>query len=231
MTAYVYTPYAPVPTPRVAVASGGGSYTNGYLYTLIWGAGIRAGTYPIRIGKIENFFTASLPLYRVDTAAFRNTTLATPPTPVDLRQGSPVPTCTTGMSTATDFMTYGSPYSTYSFAVSGQIPTGTFHYLGTCPPSNSGTAATTTNSAQPAGSSIQAGQYEFAYDLTIQPGSMFWFGSNITAFQVVVNNGTNNYLAYNGCLAGQSSWDYMSSKETNIPVNVYFEEVQEDWTS
>lgn len=229
MTSYVYTPYCPVPTPHFIW--NGSNYVDGYQYVLIWGAGIRAGTYPIRIGKVENFFSASLPLYRVDSAAFRNTTLATAPTPVDLRQGSPVPTCTTGMSTATTYAHYASPYSTYTITPSGQIPTGTFRYLGTCPPSAIGAATSSTNSAQPAGSNIQAGQYEFAFDLTIQPGSMFWFGSNITATQIVVNNGTNNYLSYNGSLAGQSSWDYQANKETNTPVNIYFEEVQEDWTS
>jgi hypothetical protein len=196
----------------------------------IWGAGIRAGTYPIRIGKVETFYTAGLPLYRVDSGAFRNSTLATPPAPVDLRQGSPVPTCTTGMSTSTTYIHPGSPYSTYDITPSGQIPTGTFRYLGSCPPA-SGNGGTAGGGPGAAGVGTVAGVYDFAFDLTVQPGSIFWFGSNITAFEVVVNSNQNNYLAYNGSLAGASTWDLNASKETITPVNIYFEEVQEDWTS
>lgn len=228
MTAYVYTPYCPIPTPRYSY--NGSAYVAGYMGVLIWGAGIRAGTYPIRIGKVETYFAAPLPLYRVDSAAFRNSTLAAPAALVDLRQGSPVPTCTTGMSTATNYITPGSPYSTYQYTPSGQIPTGTFHYLGSCPPATgSGTSAGGGPGAAPTGNI--AGVYEFAYDLTILPGSLFWFGSNITATQVVVNGNQNNYLSYNGSLAGANTWDLNSSKEYITPVNIYFEEVQEDWTS
>lgn len=225
MTAYVYTPYCPVPTPHSTY--NGSQYTNGNINALIWGAGIRAGTYPIRIAKIESFIQGSLPLYRVDSATFHNSTVIAPATPVDLRQGAPVPTCTTGMSTAVTFYTYGNPYGTYNITVSGTIPSGTFHYLGTCPLA---TAVTVQSGSTTTTVGYNPGIYQFAFDLTIQPGSMFWFGSNITATQIVVNGGTNNYLAYNGTLAGQSTWAQAATQETVTPVNIYFEEVQEDWT-
>lgn len=210
MTAYVYRPTCTFPTPY------GSTTQNGWTSVGIWGAGIRAGTYPIRIAKVEAYSAAAM-MYRVDSATFNNSSLATTVTPFALRQGvtTPAPTCTTGVSTVATYLTNN---SSYSYTISGSIPSGTFNFLGQGPPP-------TPNG----GSSGSPGVYEFQFDVIIRPGSMFWVGSHVNPYFYSID-GSGTYMASSGS-AGSLNRDMNSGLITPNTLSVYFEELPEDWST
>lgn len=219
MTAYVYTPYCAIPAPIAGHPAGsGGNYS-----ATCWGAGIRAGTYPIRIIRVENLQSASsVPMWRIDgTTAFRNSTLSTnlPIVPVALRQDAPPPTCTTGLSTMT--LTYSTSTSAYSISTSGLVPTGTFRYLGSVGGAQFGSSTTLS-------SVVSAGTYQFASELIVNPGSIFWIGSSYVP--IPINGGAGATADSNGRASLVDAQNNAGVIQV-FPSNIYFEEVQEDWTT
>lgn len=205
MTAYIYSPLCPIPTP---VWSGSG---NGNTHIEVWGAGILAVTYPIHLIAIE--WTFPVLMWRVDGATMHNSSVAPTITPFSLRQNAATCTATTAMGTATRNLSG----STYSYSISGAIPSGTFNFLGGNIPTGS-TPATT------------ASRYQPASEIIVEPGSALWFGSSVTAINATQGGAATT--AYQGGVVANSDVN------ATVPVVqikqaacIYFEEIQEDWPS
>jgi hypothetical protein len=93
--------------------------------------------------------------------------------------------------------------STYSYPISGTVPTGTFNYLGI----------------------TTAGRYTPPSDLIISPGSAFWIGSDITAVNITIG-GTPLY-AFNGNQVANTETVQGSSpiQQKKEACTVFFEEL------
>lgn len=231
MTAYVYTPWAPVPSPTQPVPPNGTTVNNGNVNTSVWGAGIRAETYPIRMIKLETVLYVSIAIFRVDNGTFRNSTLPGQSTPFPLRQGAPAATCTTGMSTTVTRMIQVGDSFSYGYSISGNIPTGTLRYLASAPGNGASQAAV----GGVAASSLTT--YQFPAETIIQPGSMFWFGAQSQPLAYSYQGSANYYSQDGGSLSTKyyfttnQSQSFVSTAATLLPTNIYFEEIQEDWFS
>lgn len=140
-------------------------------------------------------------MYRSDSATFNSSTVIPAIVPPPLRQGAYPCSTTTGISTVTRF--YNSGSGTYSYSISGAVPTGTLQFIGSCPPSSG------------AGS---PGAYQFSPGVIVQPGGMFWIGSNVTATATTIP------IYRSGPVAD----DQVSGISLNIrtAANIFFEEIR-----
>lgn len=150
----------------------------------VWGLGILAGTYRLRLVKVEGISTAGQASPSAWISRYSGATLhgATSATCVPMRQDGPSATATASYTTAV--------FSSPNYTPSGSAPSGTATILSYI----AGVAAPGVAS------------YEFPLDLTVSPGSALWF-SLIPPGTSYSNSGY--WLAY---------------------LNVYFEELREDWT-
>jgi hypothetical protein len=190
MTAYVYRAVCPIPAP---LGSGG------HTATTVWGAGVLAVTYAIRIISVIPA-NNQIPLWRVDNAVMHNSSIGPTNTPLPSRQGSLACSATTALGS---IMTNLSG-STYSYTISGTIPGGTFNYLGNAP--------------------TQSAPFTFPSDVIIRPGACFWIGSDITALNVTQGGVATTY--FNGSAVGTYNINATSPlQQYGGASQVYFEEL------
>lgn len=219
MTNYVWRPYAPILTPSIPV----GGTSAGYFATSIWGAGIRANMYPLRIKMVKNSAPAfPLNLYRVDSAVLNNSSIAPPVAPVPLRQGAPSATCTTAVGTVAFYSSNGSnPTTTWS--ISGAIPSGSMMLLG-----GSLSEAIRPVLTDLGSNDASSSTYEFPDEVLIQPGSAFWMGSDFTAYSSAAYP-----LARSGAVAANNTGYNITGSygPRFFSTVVHFEEIQENWTT
>lgn len=229
MTAYLYAPRCPIPSPVLQSASGSGN-----AFCWVWGAGIRANTLPIRITKIEIFIepgagvlTGSpgglvMPLYQVDSCVFSGSSIAPTIVPVPARgPQAPPSSCTTSMSTLTASLP-GAVSGQYNYSVQGTPPSGTYKYLGS-----------STLGSQAGGVVVAAGVYQFPFNLLIPAGSAFWIGSPTTPLIVtqVINQGTTGqqtvvHPTSDAALVAITDLNAYSYHQMFRGTNIYYDEVR-----